>query len=726
VALVSYDRRDDDIVVLTLDDPDRSTNTMTAQYVGEMGAAIDRLVAERATVTGVIVTSGKDTFLLGMDLKDFTAASVSSAEPHGLAKAVAAGAEVVKQQFRRLETLGRPVVAALPGTALGGGLELALACHHRIAVDNPSARFGLPEVTLGLLPGGGGVTRVVRMLGIQDALTNVLLQGQRMRPAQAMSTGLIDELVSGTDELVPRAVEWIRANPGAAQPWDLSGYRLPGGRPTDRSVAMMLPAFPANLRKQLKGAHYPAAHAIMCAAIEGAALDIDTALRVEGRWFASIVGSRVQRNMTQAFFFDLQHLNRGGSRPSHVPASSPPARVGVIGAGMMGGGIAYACARSGFDVVLVDTERSLAERGKAYSTRILDKAVARGRSTAEQRDAHLARIRPTDSFDDLAGCDVVIEAVFEDLALKHDVFGKVCKIVGPDALIASNTSSLPITALAAGVDDPRRFIGLHFFSPVDRMALVEVICGRETSDAALARGYDLVRAIDKTPIVVNDSRGFFTSRVFAVRVMEGLAMVAEGIPATSVEQAALQAGYPVGPLAVMDEVTLTLPQKLRQEARKAGVDVPAHPGERVQDRLVELGRTGKSSGAGFYDYPPDGSPKRLWPGLRAEFGRSEVDPSRLSMVDLQERMLFIEALESVKCLDEGVLTAVPDGNIGSILGIGFPPWTGGVLQYVDQYPGGLRGFVNRARALARTYGSRFAPSEALVARAERGEPLRKA
>jgi 3-hydroxyacyl-CoA dehydrogenase/enoyl-CoA hydratase/3-hydroxybutyryl-CoA epimerase len=648
----------------------------------------------------------------------------ASDDPHALARAVAAAADVVKNQFRRLETLGKPVVAALPGTALGGGFELALACHHRVAVDTASARFGLPEVTLGLLPGGGGVTRVVRMLGIQDALTNVLLQGQRMRPAEAVSAGLLDELVPGGSDLVPRAVEWIRANPRAAQPWDLSGYRMPGGRPTDRTLATMLPAFPANLRKQLKGAHYPAPHAIMCAAVEGAVVDFDTATRIEGRWFASIIGSAVQRNMTQAFFFDLQHLNRGGSRPTHVPAGSPPERVGVVGAGMMGGGIAYACARAGFEVVLVDTELAAAERGRAYSARVLDKAVARGRSTAEKRDAHLARIKPTDSLDDLAGCAVVVEAVFEDVALKHDVFGKISKIVGRDTLLASNTSSLPITALAAGVEDPSRFIGLHFFSPVDRMALVEVICGRETSDTTLARGYDLVRAIDKTPIVVNDSRGFFTSRVFGVRVMEGLAMVAEGVPAASVEQAALQAGYPVGPLAVMDEVTLTLPQKLRQEARKAGVDTPVHPGEVVQDRLVELGRAGKSSGAGFYDYPTDGSPKRLWPGLAGEFGKPDVDPAKLSMVDLQERLLFVEALEAVKCLDEGVLTAIPDGNIGSILGIGFPPWTGGVLQYVDQYPGGLRGFVNRARALARTYGSRFAPSEALVARAERGEPLR--
>jgi 3-hydroxyacyl-CoA dehydrogenase/enoyl-CoA hydratase/3-hydroxybutyryl-CoA epimerase len=708
MGLVNWHRRDDGIVVLTLDDPNCSANTITAEYVAEMGAEIDRLEAEKADITGVIVTSGKDTFLVGLDLKEFTAGSGTD----NLAQAVAREAAVVKAQFRTLETLGKPVVAALPGTALGGGLELALACHHRIAVDSPSARFGLPEVTLGLLPGGGGVTRVVRMLGVTDALTNVLMQGQRMRASQAKAAGLLDELVASRDELLARATEWILANPHAAQPWDRSGYRMPGGRPGDRSLAMLLPAFPANLRKQLKGT-YPAPHAIMCAAVEGAQVDIDTALRIEGRWFASIVGSPVQRNMTQAFFFDLQHLNRGGSRPSGVPAGAKPGRVGIIGAGMMGAGIAYSCARAGIDVVLVDTTREAAERGKSYSQRLLDKAVARGRSTVDRRDAHLARITPTDSFEDLAGCAVVIEAVFEDLALKYEVFAKVLKIVGPDTLLASNTSSLPITSLAAGVDDAARFVGLHFFSPVDKMPLVEIVRGRETGDEAIARGYDLVRAIDKTPIVVNDSRGFFTSRIFGVRVMEGLAMVAEGVPASSVEQAALQAGYPVGPLAVLDEVTLTLGQKLRDEARKAGAEMPAHPGEVVQRRLIGLGRTGKSAGAGFYDYPA-GEPKRLWPGLRVEFGRSGVDPSALPMRDLQERLLFVEAIEAAKCVDEGVLTGAPDGNIGSIFGIGFPAWTGGVLRYVEQYPGGVAGFVTRARELAGRYGSRFTPPTSLV------------
>jgi 3-hydroxyacyl-CoA dehydrogenase/enoyl-CoA hydratase/3-hydroxybutyryl-CoA epimerase len=727
--VISWQRRDDGIVVLTLDDPERNANTMNARYLESMESTLRRLEAERNDITGVVVTSGKDSFLVGMDLREFNSAAGEgrqSADRRDLAALLFRTAGGVKEQFRRLEKLGRPVVAALGGTALGGGLELALACHHRIAVDDPSARFGLPEVTLGLLPGGGGVTRVTRMLGLQDGLTKVLLQGQRLRPAQALDIGIVDELVSTKDELVPKAVEWITANPGAAQPWDRSGYRMPGGRPTDRAMAMLLPAFPANLRKQLKGANYPAAHHIMCAAVEGAQVDVDTALRIEGRWFADLIGTPIQRNMTQAFFFDLQHLNRGGSRPSGFEAQSAPAvtRVGVIGAGMMGGGIAYACAKAGLDVVLVDVSLEAAERGKAYSERVLAR-----RATPEQRAETLARITPTDSLDDHAGGDAVIEAVFEDLGLKQETYRKVCGIVGKDALIASNTSSLPITSLAEAVEGPERFLGLHFFSPVDKMPLVEIIRGRGTggsvvtSDETLARGYDLVRKLDKTPIVVNDSRGFFTSRVFGTRVLEGVAMLGEGIPAASIEQAAQQAGYPVGPLTLMDEVTLTLGLKLRAEAIQAGLDVPAHPGQAVVERMVnEFGRTGKAAGAGFYEYPKD-EPKHLWPGLAEHFGHGGGQPPP-SLVDLQERMLFIEALEAVKCLDEGVLTSIPDGNIGSIFGIGFPPWTGGVLQYVDQYAGGVSGFVARARQLAKSYGERFEPSEALVARAEKGQPIR--
>jgi 3-hydroxyacyl-CoA dehydrogenase / enoyl-CoA hydratase / 3-hydroxybutyryl-CoA epimerase len=700
--MISWEQRPDGIVVLTLDDPNQSTNTMNQAYLHAMGVAVDRLEAHRDAVRGVIVASGKDTFLLGMDLKEFTAGvSGSDRGPDGDPRAaVFEAAAAVKAQFRRLETYGRPVVAALAGSALGGGLELALACHRRIAVDRPDAQLGLPEATLGLLPGGGGVTRVTRLLGLQDALTNVLLQGQRMRPAKAREVGVVDELVSSPDDLIDRAVAWIGANPDAVQPWDRPGYRMPGGRPSDRAMAMLLPAFPANLRKQLKGAHYPAPHHIMCAAVEGAQVDFDTALRIEGRWFADLVGSPIQRNMTQAFFFDLQHLNRGGARPSAVPRSAPEQRVGVVGAGMMGAGIANACAKRGIDVVVMDVSADAAERAAARHDRITG----------------------TDRLEDLAGCRVVIEAVFEDHALKHETYRRLAELLERDALVASNTSSLPITSLAVASADPARFIGMHFFSPVERMPLVEIIRGEQTGDEALARAYDLVRQIGKTPIVVNDSRGFFTSRVFGTYLMEGLALLAEGVPASSVEQAALQAGYPVGPLAVLDEVSLSLSVRLREEARKAGVAGPPHPGEPVIERMVSLGRTGKAAGVGFYDYPGAG-PKRLWPGLVTEFG-APPGPPKIPFEDLRQRLLFAEALESVKCLDEGVLTGVPDGNIGSIFGIGFPAWTGGVLQYVDGYDGGVAGFVTRARELAAAYGDRFAPSPRLAERAERGVPLR--
>ena len=677
-ALINWEQRSDGIVVLTLDAPGQSTNTINEAYLRAMASTVDRLEAHREDLTGVIVTSAKNSFMVGLDLKDFSDSTPS-------AEAVFELAGVAKDQFRRLEKLGRPVVAVLNGTALGGGFELGLACHHRIAVDRPDARFGLPEVTVGLLPGGGGVTRVVRMLGLQDALMKVLMQGQRLRPAKAVEVGVVDELASDADDAMAKAVAWIEANPRAAQPWDTSGYRMPGGRPTDKAMAMLLPAFPANLRKQLKGAHYPAPHHIMCAAVEGAQVDVDTALRIEGRWFADLVGTPIQRNMTQAFFFDLQSLNKGGSRPAEVAATPPAKRVGVIGAGMMGAGIAFACARRDIDVVVVDVAAEAALRAAAKHDRI---AAA----------TDLA---------DLAGCELVIEAVFEDLGLKHETYRKLASIVAPDALIASNTSSLPITSLGVAAADPARFIGLHFFSPVEKMPLVEIIRGSDTSDETLARAYDFVRQIDKTPIVVNDSRGFFTSRVFGTYVLEGLALLAEGVPAASVEQAAMQAGYPVGPLAVLDEVTLTLPRKLRAEARAAGVVQPPHPGEGVLDRMVEeYGRTGKSAGKGFYDYG-DGS-KRLWPGLADAFGSKPGEPT-IPMRDMQERMLFAESLESVKCLDEGVLTSAADGNIGSIFGIGFPAWTGGVLQYVKQYPGGVAGYVARARELAATYGDRFTP-----------------
>jgi 3-hydroxyacyl-CoA dehydrogenase/enoyl-CoA hydratase/3-hydroxybutyryl-CoA epimerase len=713
---IRWDRHDDGVVVLTLDDPSRSANTMNEAYARSMDAVLERLAAEKDRVTGVIVTSAKKTFLAGGDLD-----SLGSIGPDQAAEVYRRSAQG-KAQLRRLETLGRPVVAALNGSALGGGLELALACHHRIVADDPKIEIGFPEVTLGLIPGCGGIVRSVRLLGIVDALMTVLLRGQRLRPAAALAAKLVHE-VAPRDALIARAKAWIAANPDAKQPWDVKGYKIPGGTPATPALAVNLPAFPATLRKELKGAPYPAPRNILAAAVEGAQVPFDTAMDIEGRYFAATATTQVAHNMIKAFFFDLQEAN------SRAPKDITPVRtVGVLGAGMMGAAIAYVCARAGMSVVLKDVSVEAAERGKEYSERLLDKAITRGRQTAEGKAELLGRIRTTADPADLAGVELVIEAVFEDPSLKHKVFAEIEDVVAPDALLCSNTSTLPITLLAEGVRRQADFVGLHFFSPVDKMPLVEVVKGATTSDAALARALAVVRQLRKTPIVVNDSRGFFTSRVIGTFTNEGVAMLAEGIPAATIEQASSQAGYPAPVLQLMDELTLTLPRRIRNETAAAvtaaGGTWTPHPADAVIDRMIdEFGRPGRSGGAGFYEYA-DGKRTRLWPGLAEHFGDPNLDPATIPFEDLKERMLFIEALESVKCFDEGVLTSVADANIGSILGIGYPGWTGGVLQYVNQYSGGLNGFVARARELAQRYGPRFEPPASLQARAERGEEYR--
>ncbi|MQA14495.1 MAG: 3-hydroxyacyl-CoA dehydrogenase [Pseudonocardiaceae bacterium] len=715
-STIRWEQGSDGIVVLTLDDPEQSANTMNERFVASMGAAVDRLESERDSITGVIVTSAKKTFFAGGDLNRLIEATPDDAGEIG------AHIAVVKGQLRRLEKLGKPVVAAINGAALGGGLEIALACHHRVALDTPGTKLGFPEVTLGLLPGGGGVIRTVRMLGIADACMKLLLQGQQVPPAEGKEIGIVDEVVSDRDEMLATAREWIRANPEAAQPWDTKGYKIPGGTPSSPSLAATLPAFPATLRKQLKGAPMPAPHHILCVAVEGAQVDVDTALAIEGRYFIDLVTGQVSKNMIKAFFFDLQHINKGGSRPDGYEHTTFR-KAGVLGAGMMGAGIAYSCARAGMAVVLRDVSQEAAEKGKSYSTGLLDKAVSRGKSTPDKRDETLARIIPTTDAADLAGCDLVVEAVFEDPALKKQVYAEVEGVVAPDALLCSNTSTLPITDLAEGVSRPQDFIGLHFFSPVDKMPLVEVIRGERTSDAALAKAIDVVQQINKTPIVVNDSRGFFTSRVIGTFINEGVAMLAEGAAPASIEQASSQAGYPAPVLQLMDELTLTLPRKIREETRRgveaAGGTWTPHPADHIIDRMVlELERPGRSGGAGFYDYV-DGKRDRLWPGLAEHFG--PFRPDAVPFDDMVERMLFAEALETVKCFDEGVITSVADANIGSIMGIGFPPWTGGVMQYMNGYDGGLAGFVARAKELAGRYGERFTPPASLVGMAERGE-----
>jgi 3-hydroxyacyl-CoA dehydrogenase/enoyl-CoA hydratase/3-hydroxybutyryl-CoA epimerase len=713
--MIGWEQGADGVVVLTMDDPDQPVNTMNQTWIDSMGATVARLEAERETVTGVVLTSAKKSFFAGGDI-----GFMSRARPENAAELTEVCA-VLKSQLRRLETLGRPVAAAVNGTALGGGLEVALACHHRVALDAPDSRLGLPEVTLGLLPGCGGVSRTVRLLGLQTALSEVLLRGQRYRPGDALAKGLVHDLAATPEELLAKARAWVLANPEAAQPWDVEGFRIPGGDPSHPKVAAALPAFAANLRRQLKGAPMPAPRNILAAAVESAQTDFEAGERIETGYLVELMTGQVSKNMMKAFFYDMQRIESGGSRPAGHPPHTAR-RVAVLGAGMMGAGIAYSCARAGLEVVLKDVSLEAAGRGRAYSEKLLARAVSRGRTTRQEADAVLARITATDDVQDLAGCDLVIEAVFEDPALKHRVFAEVEPVVAPDALLGSNTSTLPVTGLAEGVSRPEDFIGLHFFSPVDKMPLLEIVVGEKTGEGAVAKAVDIARQIGKTPIVVNDSRGFFTSRVIGRFIDEAVAMVGEGLNPASVEQAGSQAGYPAPPLRLLDELTLTLPRKIREETRAAvlaeGGQWQEHGAEAVVDRMIdEFGRGGRSSGAGFYTYT-DGRRTGLWPGLREHFTRQGHE---IPFEDMRERMLFVETLDSIRCLDEGVLRSVADANVGSILGIGFPAWTGGVLQYANGYPGGLPGFVARARELAGRYGERFEPPASLVARAEKGE-----
>lgn len=706
-SAVRYDRDADGIVTLTLDDPNQSANTMNELYRESMAAAVERLYAEQDDITGVVIASAKKTFFAGGDLKLMVQTTKENAGD------VFAQCESIKHALRRLELFPKPVVAAINGAALGGGYEITLATQHRILVNDPKIKVGLPEATLGLLPGGGGVTRTVRKFGLQSALMDVLLQGTQFNPETALKKGIVDELVATQDELVPAAKAWIKANPDAAlSPWDAPGYKMPGGTPKSPALAGFLPAFPALLRKQVKGADYPAPRAILSAAVEGASVDFDTASRIESRYLANLVVNQGSKNMIQAFFFDLQAINSGSLRPQGIEPWKPT-KVGVLGAGMMGAGIAYVCAKAGFEVVLKDVAVENAEKGKAYSEAILDKAISRGKSTEEKKAELLGRITATADPADLTGVDLVIEAVFEDPALKAKVFAEIAPFINKDALLCSNTSTLPITQLAEGVDRPADFIGLHFFSPVDKMPLVEIITGKETNDVALAKAYDVVQLIRKTPIVVNDSRGFYTSRVIGYMVNEGMAMLAEGVAPYSIERATTSAGYPAPVLQLSDELNLELMGKIAKATREgeeaAGNTYVEHPGIAVVQKMLDAGRPGRLRGAGFYDYV-DGKRGSISAELATLFPVAEEQPP---IEDIRDRMLFAEALETAKCFEENVITSAAAANIGSIMGIGFPPNTGGAAQFMTGYENkatgeiGLNAFLARADELAAKYGDRF-------------------
>ncbi|MGX1768925.1 3-hydroxyacyl-CoA dehydrogenase NAD-binding domain-containing protein [Dietzia sp. NPDC055340] len=714
-----WDQDGDGIVTITMDDPDHGANTMNSRFIDDFSATVDRIVAEKDSIKGVVLTSAKKSFFGGGDLKSMIKAGPEQADE------LYERSMGIKGRMRALETCGVPVVAAINGAALGGGLELALACHHRVMADARGAKVGLPEVTLGLLPGGGGIVRTVRMFGLAQAVPNILMSGRSFAPDKALKAGLVDEVVE-PEKLIDAAKAWLATDPEPTQPWDRKGWTLPGGTIDDPALAGVLPSFPANMRKQTKGAPAPAPRAIMAAAVEGSQVDFATAEKIEARYFVSLVTGPIAKNMIQAFFFDMQHCSSGGARPKAADGSEIPrtqfTKVGVLGAGMMGAGIAYVCAKAGIEVVLKDVEQASADKGKAYSEKLEAKALERGRTTQEKSDALLARITPTTDPQALAGCDLVIEAVFESPDLKKKVFQEIEDIVAPDALLSSNTSTLPITDLATGVKRPEDFIGLHFFSPVDKMQLVEIIRGEKTTPETLAKAIDLTLQIRKIPIVVNDSRGFYTSRVIGTFVNEAIGMLDEGIEPSTIEQAGRIAGYPAAPLQLSDELNLNLMVKIRQATREAeeaaGKEYVPNSSDRVVLKMVEeIKRSGRAAGAGFYEYA-DGKRGGLWPGLREAFNTSPDNAPPLQ--DLVDRMIFAEVLETQKCVDEGVITDDADANIGSIIGIGFPAWTGGTRQYAKNYsePGakvatGYRGFVARAEELAAKYGERFAPTESL-------------
>ncbi|ODN55427.1 3-hydroxyacyl-CoA dehydrogenase [Acinetobacter sp. 51m] len=710
MSAIQYQKNEDKIVILTFDSPNQSANTMNADFRTALDEVVAQLQADE-DIAGIIFRSAKKTFFAGGDLDELIQATPEHAtEFFNMI-------EEMKAKLRYIETRGIPVVAALNGTALGGGWEIALCAHHRIALNDPKSKFGLPEVTLGLLPGGGGIVRSIRLLGLQNALP-LLMEGKQFGVDKAKSLGLIHEVADSTDELLKKAIAWIKANPKSQQPFDVKGYKIPGGSPSTPAVAQMLAIAPAMLRDKTKGC-YPAPEAIMSAAVEGAQVDVDTALTIESRYFTYLAIGQISKNMIGTFWHGLNAIKSGASRPQGIERWKAT-KVGILGAGMMGAGIAYATASKGIPVVLKDISIEAAEKGKAYSQKLLDKKVAQGRLTAEKRDQVLGLIQATASNEDLAGCDLIIEAVFESPALKTQVTQEAEQYLASNGMMASNTSTLPITELAQASKNDQNFIGLHFFSPVDKMQLVEIIKGKNTSAETLAKAFDFVQQIGKLPIVVNDSRGFFTSRVFGTFVQEGLRLLAEGVHPARIEMAALKAGMPVGPLAIQDEVSLTLSEHVANERYKAlgaqGQTITKSPADDVIHSMIhEFNRKGKAAGAGFYDYPADAK-KQLWSGL--SHWKKDNDISEQEMID---RFLFVQALDTVRCLEEGVLESVVDANVGSIFGIGFAAWTGGAVQFLNQY--GLAKAVTRAKVLENKYGERFKAPQLLKDRAAHAQPI---
>jgi 3-hydroxyacyl-CoA dehydrogenase/enoyl-CoA hydratase/3-hydroxybutyryl-CoA epimerase len=692
----------DGIAVITFDEEGSPVNTMSLQWQDDLDAVAAQVSKDKDAIRGIILASAKSTFFAGADLK-----GVMRMKPEDATR-VFVEIERIKKNFRIIETLGKPVVSCLNGTALGGGWEVALVGHHRIAVNNPKTQFGLPEVTLGLIPGGGGITKMTRQLGLMAAQP-YLLESKLFGPAEAQKLGFVHALVDSDADLLPAARAWIDSVQGNAEacqhPWDRKGYKMPGGTPSSPAIAQGLVVAPAMLKKTTRGL-YPAPEAALCAMVEGAQVDFDTAMRIESRYLAGLMVNPVAKAMINTFFFNLNAIKSGQSRPKDVPRYKPK-KVGILGAGMMGAGIAYSQASRGIASVLKDVSLEKAEHGKAYSAKLTQARVDKGRMGPHDQAELLSRITPTDAAADLQGCDLIIEAVFENRELKAKVTQEAEPMLAPGGFFASNTSTLPISGLATASANPAKFIGIHFFSPVDKMKLVEIIRGKQTDDETVARAFDYVQSLGKIPIVVNDSRGFYTSRTFGTFVMEGAAMLDEGIPAPVIENAAMQVGMPVGPLAVIDETSLSLSVHVMEQTRAdyaaEGKAYTATAGELLVERMVkEFKRAGRAAGGGFYDYP-EGQKKRLWPELKTRFEKPGV---AWNLQDVKDRILYRQAVETARCLSEGVLTTVHDGNIGSIFGIGFPAWTGGALQFI--YGMGIDAFIARADELAAKYGPGFA------------------
>jgi 3-hydroxyacyl-CoA dehydrogenase/enoyl-CoA hydratase/3-hydroxybutyryl-CoA epimerase len=708
---IAYTVDADGIASLVIDVPGRPMNVITAEFLQELGACVAKVSADPA-VRGAVISSGKSSFMAGADIKDMVGVFDRGITVH---EAVARSTELTTH-YRRLETCGKPVAAAINGVALGGGYELALACHYRVLADEPKAGVGLPEVKIGLLPGAGGTQRLSRMIGVTEAL-KLLTEGRQLGPQEALKKGLVNEIAPAA-EIVERARRWILNGGEGVQPWDKKGFRVPGG--TGMATPAAAQTFMAGTALTAKATmrNYPAPIAILASVYEGTQVPFDTGLRIESKYFGKLLAGPVARNLMRTMFVNKGLADKLARRPTDVPKSQVR-RLGILGSGMMGAGIAHGSALAGIETVLLDTTLELAEKGKDYTRQLLAKDVERGKRSQADADAVLARIRATTSYDDLAGCDLIVEAVFEKREIKADVTQRAEAVTAKDAVFASNTSTLPITGLAQASKRPAQFIGIHFFSPVDKMPLVEIIVGKKTSRETLARALDYVGQLRKTPIVVNDSRGFYTSRCFATFVNEGMQMLAEGVAPALIENAAKMAGMAVGPLAVQDEVTLDLSWKVIQQSeadlgakyqRPAGYDV-------LQKMVGTLERSGRRFGAGFYEYPADGR-KFLWPGLAQHFPVAAAQPS---LEDAQKRLMYIQALETARCIEEGVLESAAEADLGSILGWGFPAWTGGTASYIDMI--GLPQFVAECDRLARKHGKRFKPSRWLRERADRGEAL---